>query len=369
MEPVLTSRPYMPPLEELMPYLERIWKEGRITNIGPIHEEFEEALCRYLDVEHVSLFANGTLALLFALKVLKLRGEIITTSFTSPATSQAIVWNNLKPVYADISEKDLNIDPEKIEKAITPYTSAILPVHVFGTPCEVDSIQSIAEKHRLLVVYDAAHAFAVKLNQIPLCHFGNLSVMSFHATKILSTIEGGAVICPDKETKSIIDRMKMVRHMPGGSDGSGMNAKMNELQAAFGLVHLNHVNELIHHRKTISHLYQKALKDLPGLEIPAIKGGSGQNYSYFPVLIHPQNGGCNRDELAATLEKSFIFCKKYFYPPVHDLEEFRKFKTSDLPVTEALAARILCLPLHHEVNPQHVECIAGIIRETLSRKK
>ncbi len=355
-EEISLMKPFMPPVEDLLPYLERIWESRQLTNGGSVHAEFEQALCDYLGVRNICLFANGTLALMIALKALRLQGEVITTPFTSPATLQAIYWNNLKPVFVDINETDLNIDTSLIEAAITPHTSAILPVHIFGTPCNVDMIHQLAQKHNLKVVYDAAHCFGVGINGGSICNFGDLSVLSFHATKVFNTIEGGAIVCHDKVIKKYIEALKNT-----GLDqdhkliGYGINAKMNEIQSAFGLCHLKYVDKIITQRGAATSKYRGFLKDLKGLRMLHEMEGVRYNYSYFPVIIDPAEFGADRDELHETLKHKNIITRKYFYPLVSDYPEFEMFKTDDLPIAQKIAKNILCIPLFHDITDEQIE--------------
>ncbi len=355
---ILLAKPFVPPVNELLPYLNRIWESRMLTNGGPIHEEFEQALCDYLRVKYICLFANGTLALMIALKALRLKGEVITTPFTSPATIQAIYWNHLKPVFVDIKETDLNIDSSAIESAITPQTSAILPVHIFGTPCKVDVINRIALKNNLRVVYDAAHSFGVEIYGNSICNFGDLSALSFHATKVFNTLEGGAIVCQDPETKKYIDALKNT-----GLDkdhnlvGYGVNAKMNEIQAAFGLCQLKYVDEIISKRKAATLSYKGLLKDVKGLRIPTDWEEVKHNYSYFPIIIDPDEFGSDRDKLYDHLKKNNIITRKYFYPLVSDFPEFEIFKKRNLPIAEKIAKNILCIPLFHDITDEHIHSV------------
>jgi dTDP-4-amino-4,6-dideoxygalactose transaminase len=357
-EDILLTKPFVPPLNEFLPYLDRIWESRRLTNGGAFHEEFEQALCDYLGVKHICLCANGTLALMIALKTLKLKGEVITTPFTSPATIQAIYWNDLKPVFVDINETDLNIDSSVIESAVTLQTAAILPVHIFGTPCDVDIINRIAVKNNLKVVYDAAHCFGVEINGNSICNFGDLSILSFHATKIFNTFEGGAIVCHDPDTKKYIDSLKNTGLDPDHKlIGYGVNAKMNEIQSAFGLCQLKYVDEIIVKRKAATLKYQELLKEIKGLRMPTECVGIKHNYSYFPIIIDPVEFGAHRDELYDHLKKSNIITRKYFYPLVSDYSEFKIFKKSELPVAEKIAKNILCIPLFHDITDEQIQCV------------
>lgn len=364
---ILLTRPFMPPREEFDSYLRRIWESGKLTNDGPIHAEFEEALCRHLGVRYISLFANGTLALLFALKALDLKGDIITTPFTSIATFQAIHWNRLNPVFVDIDPTDLNIHPDRLEAAITPDTCAFLPVHVFGNPCDVNGIREVATRHHIRTVYDAAHCFDVRFNGIPLCDFGDLSVLSFHATKVFSCVEGGAVVCHDRATKEHIDALRILK-LKDGIDNlcCGLNAKMNEIQAAYGMVQLNHIDRLIKQREEATHEYRGLLSEIPGIRMVRSRNDTECNYTYLPVIIDPEKAGTNRDEVASALAEKGIITRKYFYPLVSNMPELSTYKTADLPVAEEISERILCLPLYPGITRRDITFITDSIRQ-LSR--
>jgi dTDP-4-amino-4,6-dideoxygalactose transaminase len=356
------ARPFMPPTGDLLPYLERIRESRQLTNGGPIHAELEEALCNYLGVQRISLFANGTLALMIALKAMKLKGEIITTPLTSPSTLQAVYWNNLTPVFVDICEADMNMDPEAIKAAITPRTSAILPVHLFGTPCNVNRIDQIAKERNLKVIYDAAHCFGVEINGNSVCNFGDLSILSFHATKVFNTFEGGAVICHEEATKKYIDALKN-----SGIDrdhklaGYGINSKMNEIESAMGLCQLRYIDSVIAGRKAATKKYRGLLQGVKGLGMMPEPAGVSLNYSYFPVTVNPEEFGATRDQLADYLEKQNITTRKYFSPLVSDFPEFSMYKTKEMPVAGETARNILCLPLFHDITDEQVETVAGCI--------
>ena len=363
MSRILTvTRPFMPPREEFAPYLDRIWESGRLTNNGPIHAEFEEALCRYLGVEHICLFTNGTLALVFALKALGLQGEVITTPFTSVATLQAILWNGLKPVYADVDRSDLNLRPDLVEKAVTPRTCAILPVHIFGNPCDVDGFADTAMRHHLKIVYDAAHCFGVKVNGKTLCDEGDFSVLSFHATKVMNSIEGGAVICRDRAAKEYLDELKNVSQAKGqGALSAGMNAKMNEFQAAFGLIQLKYVDQIVQNRKEASQAYRELLSGIDGIETIAEKKMVEYNYSYFPVIVDPEKFGTGRDDFARQLDVRGIPTRKYFHPLLPDLPGLNGTEAPDLPVARVISEHILCLPLYHDLHRDDILYITDSI--------
>lgn len=358
-------RPFMPPFEDFQSYLEKIWESRYLTNNGPIHAEFEQALCDYLGVKHICLFANGTLALMIALKALNLQGEIITTPFTSVATAQSIYWNNLKPVFADINETDFNINISAVEQAITPETSAILPVHVFGNPCDVSRINQLAEKYHLKVLYDAAHCFGVELNGESVCNFGDLSVLSFHATKVFNCFEGGAIICHDERMKNHIDNLKNTGLDPAYRlAGYGINAKLNEIQSAYGLVQLKYIDKVITFRKTASLKYRELLKDVKGLRMADEKVFVKYNYTYFPVIINAEEFGASRDEVVAYLESHMIITRKYFYPLVSDFAEFSIYRTTDLAIAKRIADNIICLPLFHDISSDEIATVVGLICQT-----
>jgi dTDP-4-amino-4,6-dideoxygalactose transaminase len=352
----------------MIPYLEKIWESGTLTNSGAMHSEFEKELCKFLNVKNICLLSSGTLALTIALKSLNLKGEIITTPFTHVATSQAIYWNNLKPVFVDINPFDLNIDISKIEQAITPDTCAILPAHIFGNPCNVEEIGKIAQKNNLKVIYDAAHCFNVEYKGESICNYGDLSVLSFHATKVFNCLEGGAIICHDKKTKEYIDSLKNTGIDSNGQlIGYGMNAKMNEIQAAFGLVQLKHVENAIINRKIAIKKYYELLRAVKGLTLLQEQEFVKYNYSFFPIIINPIEFGASRNDIVAYLEVNNIFPKKYFYPLVSDLAGFCSFKTDNMPIAENIAKNIICLPLSHEIQSNEIEFIVNLIYQLHKR--
>ena len=306
-KPIFVTQPSLPPLNEFVEYLQQIWDNKWLTNNGPFHKEFEQALCDYLGVKYISLFANGTLALMTALQTLRITGEVITTPYTFVATTNALLWNGLKPVFVDVDSKNGNIDPEKIESAITKDTTAILPVHVYGNPCNIEKIQDIADTYGLKIIYDAAHAFNVKLNGTSVLNDGDLSVLSFHATKVFNTIEGGAIVCHDEKTKIRIDYLKNF-----GFAGEttiiapGINAKMNELQSAYGILQLKYVEENIKKRKKVSERYNQKLKDIPCISILDINPDLIYNYPYYPIFIDSKSVGKHRDEIYEDLKRGNI---------------------------------------------------------------
>ncbi len=363
---IYVTRPFLPPLEEFLPYLEKIWENKRLTNQGPFHQEFEEALAQYLDVPYVSLFANGTLALLTALKALDIKGEVITTPYSFVATSHALSWNNVTPVFVDVDPVYGNLDPEKIEQAITDKTTAILPVHVYGNPCAIDVIQSIADRHGLKVIYDAAHAFGVEKDGKSVVRAGDLSVLSFHATKVFHTFEGGAVVCKDSRLKQHIDYLKNF----GFRDEQtvievGINAKMNELQAAMGLLQLNYIDEEIVRRKKIFNKYKKELNGIPGISIIKPCAAVRYNYSYLPILVNANQYGISRDQLFFKMKNKGVNARRYFYPLISDFEPYHELESSGevfLPVAQRISQSVICLPLFSELDDVDVQRVVELIK-------
>ena len=365
-KPIFVTQPAMPPLEEFTVYLEQIWKNKILTNNGPFHKQFEKALTEYLEIKHISVFSNGTLALITALQALRVTGEVITTPFSFVATTHSLWWNNIKPVFVDVEPEYFNLDPEKVEAAITPQTTAIMPVHVYGNPCKIEKLQQIADKYNLKLIYDAAHAFGVKKNGISVLNYGDLSILSFHATKVFNTIEGGAIVCHTEEMKHHIDNLKNF-----GFRGEtvveepGINAKLNELQAAFGLLQLQYVDGYIEKRKNVAKLYRELLKDVPGIDclydIPEIE----HNYSYFPILIDEEIYGKNRDELYETMKQQNVFGRRYFYPLISHFPTYKGLISSshtNLPIAEKAAAKVLCLPIYPDLSEQEINTIVNIIK-------
>ncbi|WP_431822409.1 DegT/DnrJ/EryC1/StrS family aminotransferase [Burkholderia sp. F1] len=343
------TQPFLPPLDEFLPYLEKIWESKHVTNGGPFHAQLEEALCRYLGVEYLSLFSNGTLALITALQAMKVTGEVITTPFSFVATTHALHWNGIRPIFADIDPTSMNLDPAKIEAAITPRTTAILPVHVYGNPCDVEAIERIASTHGLRVLYDAAHAFGVRKNGQSVLKFGDMSVLSFHGTKVFNTFEGGAIICHDAETKRHIDYLKNF----GFADEvtvvkPGINAKMNELQAAFGLLQLQHIDKLLDQRARIVERYRSAFEGIEGLVLHEVSEHATANHSYFPVRV---TGAfpLTRDELYDQLRVANVWARRYFYPLISEFPDYRDLPsamTDNLPAATEISRQILCLPIY-----------------------
>ena len=359
------TQPFLPPLTEFIPYLEQIWDNKWLTNNGPFHDQLEAALCAYLGVEHISLFTNGTIALITALQALRISGEVITTPYSFVATSHSLLWNGIKPVFVDIDPRSYNMDPGKIEAAITPQTTAIMPVHCYGNPCDVHAIQKIADNYGLRVIYDGAHAFAVNYQGQSLLRHGDLSILSFHATKVFNTFEGGAIVSPDAKTKHRVDQLKNF----GFADevtvtAPGINGKMSEINSAFGLLQLKYIDQAIALRKTVSDGYWQALSDVKGLSLPYRAQDSTDNYSYFPVLIG-DDYPLSRDALYTEFRANNIMARKYFYPLISNMPMYRGLPSShpsNLPHAGKMSSQILCLPIFAELDVEKQEKIIQILR-------
>lgn len=367
-KPIFVTQPYLPPLEEFTPYLEQIWKNKILTNGGPFHQQLEQALCDYLGVKHVALFSNGTLGLITALQSLRVTGEVITTPYSFVATAHSLLWHGNKPVFVDVEPNTLNIDPSKIEAAITPQTTAIMPVHCYGNPCDVVSIQKIADNYNLRVIYDAAHAFGVKDDGGSILRHGDLSVLSFHATKVFNTFEGGAIICPDEKTKQRIDRLKNFGFVNETTVvAPGINAKMSEINAAFGLLQLKNIDHIMQRRGTIDSIYRERLADVRGIHCLPQAGQKVANYSYFPILV---NSKCSisRDELYQKLKDSGINSRRYFYPLISNFSMYREISSAEpknLPIANAAANQVICLPIYPNLTDEEAirvttEIIKGV---------
>ena len=365
-KPIYVTQPLLPPLEEFQPYLNQIWKSKWLTNGGPFHQELEIKLAKYLEVDHLALFANGTLALLTALQSLRITGEVITTPFTFVATAHSLLWNGIKPVFVDIHPKTFNIDPEKIEATITPQTTAIMPVHVYGKPCDVEKIQKIADIYGLKVIYDAAHAFGVKYKGESLLKHGDLSVLSFHATKVFNTFEGGAIVCPDAKMKKRINDLKNFGfHDEVTVVAPGINAKMNEVQAAFGLLQLKYISKAIDRRREIDSLYRKQLSSVPGIFCPPLPADTMYNYAYFPVMVEKEYP-TSRDELYEKLRQHNIYARRYFYPLISEFPMYRGLPSArheNLPMATEAAAKVLCLPIYPALKSEDQQRVIEIIQE------
>ena len=362
--PIYVTKPFLPELSDFVPYLERIWASHQLTNDGPYHQEFEQELARHLGVAHVSLFANGTLALLTALQALRVVGEVITTPFSFVATSHVLTWNRIQPIFVDIDPNTFNLDPEKIESAITPQTTAILPVHVYGTPCNVGRIAEIAAQRNLRVIYDAAHAFDVRYNNRNIAEYGDLSMLSFHATKVFNTFEGGAVVSNSAAMKLRIDRLKNFGFVDEVTVVEcGINGKMNEFQAALGLLQLKYVGSAIARRKHIHDYYRQLLSSCKGIFMPNPLTSVENNYSYFPILVK-NDYRLSRDALYARLRDNGIFARRYFYPLISDFPMYNHLPSaarSNLKVAHRVASEVLCLPISPMLTEQQVDRICDLI--------
>lgn len=364
-KPIYVTQPALPELSDFIPYLEQIWTNKILTNAGPFHQQLEQALCDYLGVKHISLFSNGTLALVVALQSLRITGEVITTPYSFVATSHALLWNDIKPVFVDIDANTLNLDPNKIEAAITPKTTAIMPVHCYGHPCAVEDIQRIADIYNLKVIYDAAHAFAVQHKNASILNYGDLSVLSFHATKVFNTFEGGAIICPDAKTKQRIDHLKNFGFVDEVTVvAPGINGKMSEINAAFGLLQLKGIDAALEKRQTIDKHYRKALKSIKGIHCLTDSGETRANYAYFPILVKPEYP-LSRDQLFEKLRANNIYARRYFYPLISDFPMYRGLPSaapSLLPVASKSAKEVICLPIFPDLPLEYLDIIVTIIR-------
>lgn len=363
---ITVTSPLLPSLDDFIPMLRDIWDRKWLTNNGHYHKELEKALAEYLGVKYISLFTNGTLPLITALQAMRISGEVITTPYSFVATTHSIWWNGLKPVFVDIEEETGNIDPEKIEAAITPHTTAIMPVHVYGTPCNMKRIQEIADVYGLKVIYDAAHAFGVKVNGESVLNAGDMSTLSFHATKVYNTVEGGALICHDEATKKRIDYLKNF-----GFAGEttvvapGINSKMDEIRAAYGLLNLKQVDDAIAKRKATAEKYRAALKDVPGIRLLNDVEGVHHNYAYFPIFIDEKVYGMSRDDLYAKLQEHDIFGRRYFYPLISTFSAYKGLESANpknLPIAHKLADQVLCLPMFAGLDEEGVNRIIDVVK-------
>lgn len=363
--PVYVTQPHLPPLEEFIPYLEEIWRTKNLTNGGPFHAKLEKALCEYLGVEHVALFTNGTIGLVTALQALRITGEVITTPYSFVATAHSLLWNGNKPVFVDVDANSLNLDPCRIEAAITPQTTAIMPVHCYGHPCDVEAIQKIADNYNLKVIYDAAHAFGVQYRGSSLLRHGDLSVLSFHATKVFNTFEGGAIVCPDARTKLRIDQLKNFGFVDEVTVvAPGINGKMSEVNAAFGLLQLKDITTVIARRKEIDTRYRDAFRKTKGIRCLDAAGAGQANYAYFPILVEP-GYGMSRDELYLVLREHQIYARRYFYPLISDFPMYRGLSSAhrdNLPVATAAAQRVICLPMYPALTAKDQCRVIDIVR-------
>lgn len=366
-EQITVTSPLLPPLEEFIPFLQQIWDSKWITNNGQFHRHLEKALCEYLGVKYISVFTNGTLPLITALQALRITGEVITTPFSFVATTHSLWWNGIKPVFVDVDPITGCMDPDKIEAAITPETTAIMPVHVYGNPCATDRIREIANKYGLKVIYDAAHAFGVNVDGKSILEEGDLSTLSFHATKTYTTVEGGALICHDEATKKRIDYLKNFG-FAGETEvvAPGINSKMDEIRAAFGLLNLQYVDRAIACRRKIAERYRSALGGVKGIRILNDLEGVRHNYSYFPIFVDAAQFGMSRDALYARLKERNVLARRYFYPLISNFSTYRGLKSAapdNLPVATRMAEEVICLPMHHLLSETDTERILALIVE------
>lgn len=365
-KPIFVTQPSLPPLEEFIPYLQEIWDKKILTNGGPYHQALEDALAKYLGVEHLALFSNGTIALITALQALGITGEVITTPYSFVATAHSVLWNGLTPVFVDVDPDTLNLDPGKIAAAVTSKTTAILPVHCYGHPCNTTEIEKIAKAFNLKVIYDAAHAFGVQDEGGSVLRHGDLSVLSFHATKVFNTFEGGAIICPDAATKKRIDQLKNFGFTNETTVlEAGINGKMSEINAAFGMLQLKHVDEVLAQRKRIDKTYRELLSEVKGIRCLDDAGEKVANYSYFPILVN-DDYGTSRDALYEILKEKEIFARRYFYPLITDFPMYQDLpsaRESNLPIATAAAKKVICLPIYPALTLEQQERIVATIRE------
>lgn len=362
---ITVTSPLLPPLEELMPYLQDIWDRKWLTNNGLYHQELEKALCEYLKVPYISLFTNGTLPLITALQALRVTGEVITTPYSFVATTHSLWWNGIKPVFVDIDPETCNLDPAKIEAAITPKTTAIMPVHCYGKPCDVKGIQEVADKYGLKVIYDAAHAFGVEINGESVLNAGDMSTLSFHATKVYNTVEGGALIMHDEETKKRIDYLKNFG-FAGETEvvAPGINSKMDEIRSAYGLLSLKKVDESIAARKRVAEIYRNELRNIDGIRFFDDMPGVKHNYSYFPIFVE-KDYGMSRDELYFKMKANNVLGRRYFYPLISTFSTYRGLESSNpknLPIATRIADEVICLPMHDALSENDIQRVIECIR-------
>ena len=363
---ITVTAPLLPDLEEFNVLLKEIWDSKWITNNGSFHQRLEKALCEYLKVPYISLFTNGTLPLITAFQALHITGEVITTPYSFVATTHALWWNGIKPVFVDIDPRTGNIDPNKIEAAITPRTTAILPVHVYGKPCDVGAIQSIADKYGLRVIYDAAHAFGVEVNGKSIINAGDVATLSFHATKVYNTVEGGALVMHDEKTKKRIDYLKNFGFASETEVvAPGINSKMDEVRSAYGLLNLRQVDAAIEARKKVAIAYRKALRNVEGISFWDDMPGVRHNYSYFPIFVDAEKYGMTRDELYFKMKDRNVWGRRYFYPLISEFSTYRGLESANpanLPQATKMANSVICLPMHHALSEEDIQrtidCIA-----------
>lgn len=362
---ITVTSPLLPNLDEFHEMLKEIWESKWITNNGSFHKQLEKALAEYLKVPYISLFTNGTLPLLTALQALRITGEVITTPYSFVATTHSIWWNGCRPVFVDIEESTCGIDPNKIEAAITPKTTAIMPVHCYGKPVNMDAIQAIADKYGLKVIYDAAHAFGVEVNGESVLTKGDMSTLSFHATKVYNTLEGGALIVKDEATKKRIDYLKNFG-FAGETEvvAPGINSKVDEVRSAYGLLNLKQVDNAIAARQKVAIRYREALRDVPGIRFFDDMAGVRHNYSYFPIFINAEKYGISRDELYFKMREQGVLGRRYFYPLISTFSTYRGLPSAapeNLPIATKVANEVICLPMHHGLNEEEIQRVINCL--------
>ena len=366
-KPIYVTSPLLPSLEDFTFLLKEIWESKMLTNNGNFHQKLEEELAKYLKVPYLSLFTNGTLPLITALQAMRITGEVITTPFSFVATTHSLWWNGIKPVFVDIEPETCNLDPSKIEAAITPRTTAIMPVHVYGKPCKTKEIQEIANKYGLKVIYDAAHAFGVEINGEIILNFGDMATLSFHATKVYNTLEGGALVVHDEQTKKRIDYLKNFGFASETEVvAPGINSKVDEVRAAYGLLNLKQVDHAINSRRKVAIRYRDELQGVKGItffnDIPGVR----HNYSYFPIFINAEEYGMTRDELYFKMKEHNVFGRRYFYPLISTFSTYRGLDSANpdnLPIATQMSNNVICLPMHHALSENEVEYILQIIKK------
>ena len=362
---ITVTSPLLPNLDEFQQLLQQIWDSKWITNNGSFHKQLEAALADYLKVPYVSLFTNGTLPLITALQALRITGEVITTPYSFVATTHSLWWNGIRPVFVDIDPATGNIDPDRIEAAITPKTTAIMPVHVYGKPCKTKEIQDIADKYGLKVIYDAAHAFGVEVDGESILNAGDLSTLSFHATKVYNTIEGGAMVMKDEQTKKRIDYLKNFGFANETTVvGPGINSKMDEIRSAYGLLNLRQVDDAIEKRHQVAIRYREALRDVEGITFFDDMPGVRHNYSYFPIFVNAKVYGISRDELYFKMREQGVLGRRYFYPLISTFSTYRGLPSAapeNLPVATRIASEVICLPMHHELREEDINRILELV--------
>ena len=366
-KPIYVTSPLLPSLEDFTFLLKEIWESKMLTNNGNFHQKLEEDLAKYLKVPYLSLFTTGTLPLITALQAMRITGEVITTPFSFVATTHSLWWNGIKPVFVDIEPETCNLDPSKIEAAITPRTTAIMPVHVYGKPCKTKEIQEIANKYGLKVIYDAAHAFGVEINGESILNFGDMATLSFHATKVYNTLEGGALVVHDEQTKKRIDYLKNFGFASETEVvAPGINSKVDEVRAAYGLLNLKQVDHAINSRRKVAIRYRDELQGVKGItffnDIPGVR----HNYSYFPIFINAEEYGMTRDELYFKMKEHNVFGRRYFYPLISTFSTYRGLDSANpdnLPIATQMSNNVICLPMHHALSENEVEYILQIIKK------